>query len=240
VNVGALILESYENISAEFYSYFRIFEVVSIIIFTIEYLVRLWVADVERAEGTGSLKARLVFAFSTFSVIDILAILPFYLPMLFPFDLRFIRILRLFRLLLILRLGRFSKSIKMIVGVLKDTRAELATTIFVCFILLVFSSTLMFYIEGEAQPGKFDNVGDSMWWAVATLTTVGYGDIYPITPLGKFLSAIIALVGIGFVALPTGIISSAFIERIQMRKNAKSSVLCTCPNCGNVFMTDVG
>ncbi len=91
----------------------------------------------------------------------------------------------------------------------------------------------MFYIENDAQPGKFENIGESMWWAVATLTTVGYGDIYPVTGMGKVISAIIAVIGIGFIALPTGIISSAFIERIQKSKNDAIVNTCKCPNCGN-------
>ena len=108
---------------------------------------------------------------------------------------------------------------------------------FVAFILLILSSTLMYYIENEAQPEKFENIGQAMWWSVATLTTVGYGDVYPITGIGKFLSAIIALIGIGFVALPTGIISSAFIERVQKEKEEKKkeNEICECPKCGNKY-----
>jgi voltage-gated potassium channel len=106
-------------------------------------------------------------------------------------------------------------------------------TLFVAFILLTLSSTLMYYFENDAQPEAFSNIGQSMWWAVATLTTVGYGDIYPITGIGKFLGAIIALIGIGFVALPTGIISSAFIEKVQNEKKMKvASTSCECPHCG--------
>ena len=119
----------------------------------------------------------------------------------------------------------------MISDVFKDTKGELSITLFVTFILMVLSSTLMYYIEGDAQPEKFANIGESMWWAVATLTTVGYGDIYPITAAGKLISGFIAIVGIGFIALPTGIISSAFIEKIQ-KKGDKSNI-CSCPNCGN-------
>ncbi len=218
LNIIAIVLESYKDLRVAYGSIFRVFEIVSVIIFTIEYILRLWTT-----------KNKLKFATSTFGIIDLIAILPFYLPFLFAFDLRILRILRLFRMLRVFKLGRYSKSLKLISNVLKDTKAELSITIFVAFILLVFSSTLMYYVENDAQPENFASIGHAFWWAIATLTTVGYGDVYPITGLGKFLSAIIALIGIGFVALPTGIISSAFIERIKENKNIK------CPNCGNTI-----
>tara|TARA_B100000809_G_C14954968_1_gene465243 strand:- start:101 stop:622 length:522 start_codon:yes stop_codon:yes gene_type:complete len=170
---------------------------------------------------------------STSGIIDLLAILPFYLPFILPFDLR---MLRLFRLLRVLKLSRYSKSLKTISNVLKDTKSELVITIFIAFIFLILSSTLMYYFEHEAQPDKFANVGESLWWAVATLTTVGYGDIYPVTGLGKFMSGIIALIGIGFIALPTGIISSAFINRVQKNKDSENK--CKCPNCGTLVETN--
>ena len=226
-NVIALILESYEPIYLKFHSFFYWFEVLSVLIFTLEYIGRIWVINLKGAK-------RSKFIFSVFGIIDLLAILPFYLPMVFPFDLRIVRILRLFRLLRIFKLSRFSKSFKTIKKVLNETKTELMITGFVCAILLVLSSTLMYYCESEVQPEKFKNIGQAMWWAVATLTTVGYGDVYPVTNVGKFLSAIIALIGIGIVALPTGIISSAFIEKIQSDK-AKDIKVCVCPKCGNKF-----
>lgn len=155
-------------------------------------------------------------------------------------DLSTIRILRLVRLFTIFKLSRYYKSIKMIGDVLKETRSELLVTLFICTILMLFSSTLMFYIEHEAQPEKFANVGHSMWWAVATLTTVGYGDIYPVTVLGRFLGAIIALVGIGFVALPTGIFGSAFISKINQRRNESLTITCKCPHCKEEISVSIG
>ncbi|MBP2833030.1 ion transporter [Aquimarina sp. U1-2] len=232
LNVILLILESYKSIRNEFGDFLEIFEIISVVIFTIEYLLRLWTSDLNVTYRGNSLKKRLQFGYSTFGLIDLIAIVPFYLPFLFPFDLRIVRILRLFRLLRIFKLGRYSKSLKTINSVLKETKSELAITVFVAFILLVLSSTLMYYIESDVQPENFASIGHSFWWAVATLTTVGYGDVYPITAIGKVLSAIIALIGIGFIALPTGIISSAFIEKIQEQKTKKNSKLCKCPNCG--------
>ena len=235
LNVISLILESYKEIRDAYGSLLDLIEYCSVIIFTIEYIVRIWTADLDPkyTQGT-SWSKRIRFVSSTYGIIDLIAILPFYLPFFFAFDMLVIRILRLFRLLRIFKIGRYSKSLKMIHTILKETKAELTLTVFVTFILLIVSSTLMYYIESDDQPEKFANIGQAFWWSVATLTTVGYGDVYPITPLGKFLSAIIALIGIGFVALPTGIISSAFIEKIgeQRKQKESSKKKCTCPHCG--------
>lgn len=235
LNVFFLILESYKEFREQFGGFLAIFEIVSVVIFTIEYLLRFWTADLNPEFKGSALSKRFKFSYSTYGLIDFIAILPFYLPFIFPFDLRIVRILRLFRLLRIFKLGRYSKSLKTISNVLRETKSELAITLFVAFILLVFSSTLMYYLESDVQPENFASIGHSFWWAIATLTTVGYGDVYPITAMGKVLGAITALIGIGFVALPTGIISSAFIEKIQKRKKSKKQITCTCPHCGTVI-----
>lgn len=232
LNVLTLILESYQELNDNYGLFFYSFEIFSVAIFTLEYLIRIWVSDKTKEDK----KERINFAFSTLGIIDLIAIIPFYLPFIFPFDLRVVRILRLFRLLRIFKLSRYSKSLKTIQYIFKETKAELSITVFVTFVLMILSSTLMYYIEHDAQPEKFASIGDAVWWAVATLTTVGYGDVYPVTALGKILSGIIALIGIGFVALPTGIISSAFIEKIQAEKKSKkgkkSKNKGSCPTCG--------
>ena len=236
LNVIAVILETYKGIITRWGEFFWFFEIFSIIIFSIEYLLRLWTADLDEKYTGGPATKRMKFAVSKLGLIDLIAILPFYLSFVFPFDLRIMRILRLFRLLRIFKLGRYSKSFKIINNVLTETRSELVITASVAFILLILSSTLMYYIENAAQPDKFASIGQAFWWSIATLTTVGYGDIYPITPLGKILSAIIALIGIGFVALPTGIISSAFVKKIQGQKSETvNRRICKCPNCGTEF-----
>lgn len=232
LNVIAIILESYIALRKEYSDFFYYFELFSVIIFSIEYLLRLWTADLEYKQGSKFSK-RFRFVTSKYGIIDLLAILPFYLPLLVPFDLRALRMLRLFRLLRVFKLGRLSKSMKVIGNVLNETKSDLSITFLVAFILLILSSTLMYSIENEVQPEKFENIGQSMWWAVATLTTVGYGDVYPVTGLGKLISGIIALIGIGFVALPTGIISSAFIEKIK--KGDDKNKKCECPKCGHKY-----
>lgn len=230
LNVIAVFFESYNALDYQYKIYLQWFEIFSVFIFTIEYLLRIWTADLKYTTDSPT-KARLKFIFSTYGIIDLIAIIPFFLPLITKLDLRVLRSLRLFRLLRIFKLGRHSSSLKLIGSVLKETKYDLAVTTFVVFILLIISSTLMFYLESGAQPEAFNNIGQSLWWAVATLTTVGYGDIYPITMGGKILGSVIALLGIGIVALPTGIISSAFIEKIQERKQ-KNNTACNCPHCG--------
>jgi len=235
INVILLILQSYQELDDRFSFFFETFEFFSVVIFSIEYILRMYSSQLSpRYHASNSIFSGLKFSISTFGIIDLLAILPFYLPLFFPFDLRVLRILRLFRLLRIFKIGRYSKSLKTITDVLRETKSELVITIFVAFILLILSSSLMYYIENEAQPEQFKSIGHSFWWAVATLTTVGYGDVYPITGLGKVIGSIIALIGIGFVALPTGIISSAFIGKVQEEKAKKEAqkTQCKCPNCG--------
>ncbi|KKO18591.1 MAG: Cyclic nucleotide-gated potassium channel [Candidatus Brocadia fulgida] len=135
--------------------------------------------------------------------------------MFLPLDLRFIRALRLFRLFRILKMGRYSESIRTLGNVLKEEKEALAITVFAVLILLVVASSLMYFVENAAQPEAFSSIPEAMWWGVATLTTVGYGDICPITPLGRFLGAIIALLGIGTIAVPAGIVTSGFAGRFK-------------------------
>ncbi|MBL7558792.1 ion transporter [Olleya sp. YSTF-M6] len=227
INVLAIILESYQSIYTKYKFVFTFIELFSIIIFSTEYIIRIWVSDLIYPKLSPT-KARLKYIFSFMGIVDLASILPFYLPFIVTLDLRIIRLLRLFRLLRVLKLNRNFKSLAVIRSVIVKTKNEILVSAILVFILLIIASTLMFYIENKAQPEAFENIGQALWWAVATLTTVGYGDIYPITGLGKVMSAVIALLGIGFVALPTGIISSAYIEEIR---NLKKSQQCFCPHC---------
>jgi len=150
-------------------------------------------------------------------LIDLLAILPFYLPMIIPLDLRFIRAIRLLRLFRIFKIGRYSKSLNVLKDVIRNKKEELVLIIFVVLIMLVIFSSLMYFVERDVQPEAFASIPHAMWWAIITLTTVGYGDVYPITVLGKILGAMIAFLGIGMFALPAGILGSGLIEAIQKR-----------------------
>ena len=227
LNVVAVILESIVEIYDAFKNVFYIFELFSIGIFSVEYILRVYTAD-SIYPVQNRFKSSLKYIFSAMGLIDLLAILPFYLPFLIKIDLRFLRILRIIRFLRILKISRYNKSLNLIWSVVKEKRTELAVTCFLSFLFLLIASFFMYYIEGPMQPQKFSNVITSFWWAVATLTTVGYGDVYPITNLGKFVGGIIALLGIGLIALPTGMIGAGFVEKIgEGKKCAK-----ICPHCG--------
>lgn len=207
-----------------------ILEKISVIIFSIEYLLRIWTADLLFPKKNYFI-AKIKYIFSFIAIIDLLAILPFYLPMFFLIDLRVLRMLRIIRLFRVFKINRYTNALSSIAKVFRNKQHELLSSIFVVLLLMIVASVLMYSIENSAQPDVFKNAFDALWWALATLTTVGYGDIYPITVLGKILSAIIAILGIGLVAVPAGIISAGFMEEIQEEKN-KMDDIKYCPYCG--------
>lgn len=227
LNVLAVIFETVEGIAHSHKTFFRSFEVFSVTVFTIEYLLRLWVCNINDKYKIPVI-GKIRFALTPMALIDLMAILPFYLPVIIPADLRFIRILRLSRMLRLFKMGRYSNSLKTLGGILKDKKEELIMTMISILVLLVIASSLMYFVENKAQPQAFSSIPAAMWWGVSTLTTVGYGDIYPVTPLGKFLGAIIAIFGIGMFAIPAGIVASGFAEKV--RKTHEK--LKTCPHCG--------
>jgi len=194
------------------------FEVVAVAIFTVEYLLRIWTADLLYKDKTPFM-ARLQYVVSAMAIVDLVAILPFYLPMFLPTSVLGMRALRLVRLFRILKLNRYSAAMASIGRVIKEKRRELSGSFFFVALLMVISSLLMYAIEHDAQPQVFKNAFSGLWWAVATLTTVGYGDIYPVTVLGRIIGAFIAILGIAAVAIPTGIISSGLIESMSRGKD---------------------
>jgi len=226
LNVLAVIIGSVQSIHAKFGTFLDVFELVSVIIFTVEYLSRLWSCTID-ARFSRPVGGRLRFAFRAMPLIDLLAILPFYLPFL-GVDLRTLRVLRLLRILRVVKVGRYYSSLQLIKNVLKSKKEELVLTSAVMVLLLVISSSVLFYCENSVQPDAFSSIPATMWWAVATLTTVGYGDIYPVTMLGKFCAGIIAILGIGMFALPTGIIGAGFVEEIEKSKDEQAK----CLHCG--------
>ncbi len=223
LNILSIILESHANLRAHYKQAFYLFEIFSVIVFTSEYLLRLWTADIKfpHLKRTQAIAKQ---ASLPLSLIDLFAILPFYLPILLPFDLRFLRLFRMARFFRILKLNRYSNALRLIFKVLKNKKDTLLATFYILFITILSSSIFMYYAENSVQPDRFSSITATLWWAVATLTTVGYGDIYPITVVGKILATIISITGIGIVALPTGIISSGFIEEIDKSKKV-------CPHC---------
>ena len=189
-------IETLPGLSETEQQWLQWFEVFSISVFTIEYLVRLWWST----PWTG-------YAFSFFGIVDLLSVLPFYLSL--GIDLRSLRAFRLLRLFRILKLVRYSAAMRRFHRAFVIAREELVLFGVTAVILLYLAAVGMYYCEHEAQPEQFRSIFDSLWWAVSTLTTVGYGDIYPITPIGKILTFLILMLGLGVIAVPTGLVASA-------------------------------
>lgn len=226
-NVLAVILETVPSVGGPYSSFFRLFEVFSVAIFTVEYLVRLWACTAD-SRYRGAIVGRLRFALSPMALVDLVAILPFYLPVILSMDLRIIRAVRLLRLVRVFKMGRYSQALRSLGSVLRAKKEELFIVISIVCLLLVLASSAMYHIENEAQPETFSSIPASMWWAVAALTTVGYGDACPVTALGKVLGAVVGILGIGMFALPAGIIASGFGEELHRRSRTSRK----CPHCG--------
>ncbi len=192
----------------------RLIEQVTSLVFTVEYLLRILTADLLYPEA-GAFSSRAKYIFSPMALVDLVAILPFWLPMFLPCSMLALRALRLVRLLRVLKLNRYFDAVNAIGAVLAAKKRELVASLFFVLLLMLVSSLLMYSAEHEAQPEIFRNAFSGLWWAVATLTTVGYGDIYPITVMGRVLGAFIAISGIAALAIPTGIITAGLTERLD-------------------------
>jgi voltage-gated potassium channel len=229
VNALAVILETVDDLNQKYGTLFHAIEIVSVTIFTAEYLLRIWIAPLS-AKYAGRF-GRLRYAFSLMALVDLMAILPAFLPLIFTTDLRIIRILRVFRLFRLFKMSRYVQSLDTLDDVIRSKREELLVTVVMISMLLVLSSSMMYVMENEAQPDKFPDIPSTLWWGVVTLTTVGYGDLFPITPLGKLFGGFIAFLGIGMFALPTGILASGFAEEIKKR-HEREKKCPPCPHCG--------
>ncbi len=227
LNVIAGIIETVPSIHARWGEQLWWFDAISVGIFTVEYIARLWACTADHRYRY-PVWGRLQFMVTPLAIVDLLAIAPFYVPLLFPgIDLRFLRAFRLvFRLL---RFIRYSHTLSILVSVVRTERREIAASLSVLVILLVFASSVMYYIEHPHQPEQFSDIPSALWWAVITLTTVGYGDVYPISAWGKVVGGIVAVMGIGLVALPTAILSTGFLRELQRRRRSTPH---RCPHCG--------
>lgn len=225
LNTATVVLDSVKDIDARYHPLFVSIELVSIYIFTLEYVLRVW-SCVEDWRYHQPFWGRLRFMFSPLALIDLLAVLPFYLSI-GLLDLRFLRLVRLLRLL---KVTRYVRALHVIGQVVRRKRAELLVTLGMIGLILLLVSSVMYSIESVAQPDKFGSIPDTMWWGVATLTTVGYGDVYPITPAGKVFSSIIAVLGLGLFAIPTGILASGFNEQLQERQTVPTRT-AACSQC---------
>lgn len=198
-------VETLPGLSPTAIRWLAFFDVLTVMIFTVEYLLRILVADH---------KPRFIFSF--FGIVDLLAILPFYLSAIMGIDLRPIRALRLLQLARILKLARYSESTRRIYLAFKLIREDLVLFFSVTMIVLYLSAVGIYYFERSAQPEVFQSVFHSLWWAVATLTTVGYGDAYPITVGGKVFTFLVLVIGLGIVAVPSGLVASALSKAREM------------------------
>lgn len=223
LNVMAFVLETIKPIYRQFGVYFELFESISVGVFTLEYLLRVW-SITESSAYPKTWKGRLSYMTSPMAIIDLLAFLPAYLPLFYK-DLRIVRAFRLFRLFRLLKLWRYSSSLRMLIKVVVDKRSDLQVIAFTILVLMVVSASLMYMIENDIQPKTFSSIPTSMWWAVVTLTTVGYGDMYPVTDLGRVLGAFTALLGVGLIALPSGIISAGFVQEIHRNTRLESAYM---------------
>ena len=218
LNVVAFAFETVYSISIPYKSHFNNFEIFSTVIFTVEYGLRLWSCTLARGYRH-PIFGRLKFVLMPLSLIDLFSVLPLYLFFFFP-NWVFVREIHLLRLARLLKIGRYSESIRTLGKVVASKRSELLSATFTVFTLLMISASLVYFAEHAAQPELYPNIPASMWWSVVTLTSVGYGDVYPITPFGKLLGGVIAVLGLGLVALPTGILASGFAEEVQRQRMA--------------------
>ena len=218
LNVTAVCLESVKSIRDSFGYEFFIFETMSVVIFSIEYLLRVWSASASSDSISKNLiKRRLKYIFSFNGIIDLCAILPSILPIFFGgVDLRWLRVLRLLRLL---KLSNYSTALEDFFSAIKEDWQSFSAALYLMLIALFLSSSLMYIAEHEVQPDNFSSIPETMWWGLITLTTVGYGDVSPVTPLGKVIGAFTAIMGICTVALLTGIVATSFAN-LRSRKSA--------------------
>ncbi len=235
LNSAAVIIETVKFVDDNYGFYFFWFEVFSVIVFSIEYIARVW-ASSSQAEYSRSFWGRIKYMLTPLAIIDLVAIIPFFLTFL-TFDLRIVRTLRVFRLLRLMKLVRYSASINLFGKVLKNRKEELVVTASIVLVMMVLSASFMYYAEHLAQPEAFPDIPSSMWWAIVTLTTVGYGDVYPITTMGKVFAAVIAILGIGMFALPTGILGASFVEELEKQRLEKAGVheILVCNHCGEAI-----
>lgn len=215
LNVVAAVVGTVPGVEARFGRELAAFETFSIVVFTVEYVVRV-----------GMARDRLRYVVSPLAVIDLLAVLPFYLPFV-GVDLRVVRAFRLLRLFRLAKAARYVRAVHVFSGVVRSKREELVIAASVMVLLVICASSLMYYAEHEAQPQAFSSIPAAMWWSIATLTTVGYGDVYPVTPAGRLIGSLVAVLGIGFFALPTAILGAGFVEAVSYQKKNP-----TCPHCG--------
>jgi voltage-gated potassium channel len=247
VNVGTVVLESVEMIRHELARDLLAFEHLATAIFAVEYLLRLWACvDFSGKRHAHPLWGRLRYAASFFAMVDLIAVLPAIIGLLGAADLRVLRLLRLLRML---KLIRHSTTFGLLAAVMREEVRSVVALLFVLFLTVTISGSLMYMLEGEEQPAVFTSIPVAMWWAIETLTTVGYGDLVPVSVAGRILGGVVSIIGIGTLALFSGLITVGFIDQLRLHRMRQSdgidadpmlppdlagraAVAVRCPHCG--------
>lgn len=237
LNVIAVMLETVKSIHDRYEKFFFYFDTISVIIFTVEYVLRVWSSNHEE-KYQGAVKGRLKYMVSGAAIIDLMAILPSYIHVIVGLDLRVLRMLRLLRFFRLFRLTAYTKPAHMIKSVFRKRANELGLSFILAVFLIIIASCIIYFAEHQypsEQESKFTSIPETIWWAVVSLTTTGYGDMVPLTNAGKIMASIIMLTGVAFFALPAGIITAGFIEEFRLNRIKKTH---RCPNCGELLDMD--
>jgi voltage-gated potassium channel len=236
-NVLASILETDAGLASRAPAFFEWFERVSIVVFSVEYVLRLWSCTAD-PRFAGALRDRVRMALTPLALVDLIAIAPSYVELLLPsaLDLRFLRVLRLLRLFRLLRHSRIAEAFTTMVRVLQSKRVDLVVSLAIVVVAMLLAAGAIFLAERNDPGTQFTSIPRAMWWAVETITTIGYGDMIPMTPVGRVLAGVIAFIGICAVALPVGIVSSGFIEELnRKRREPAPADARACPHCGRAL-----
>lgn len=237
VNVVAVMLETEPAIADRYADALLINEMIATVVFSVEYVLRLYCAHRDPAYR-GRLFGRLRYALSMLAVIDLIAIAPFFLQFI-EMDLRVARAIRLMRLVRVFKLGRYARAVRTLANSINRKKEELAISAFFSVLVLVLCSSAMYFVEHTHQPEAFRSIPSTMWWSVVTLTSVGYGDVSPVTGVGQVVGAVVCILGVFVVALPTGIIASGFLEEMRaQRQERDAEVFGYCPHCGKALLPD--
>ena len=235
LNVIAVMLETVDTIAARHRAAFVAFEVFSVSVFTLEYLARLWVSVERGGDYAHGLWGRLRYAFTPLALVDLLAIAPFYLGLYLDLDLRWLRMLRLLR---VFKLTRYSAALNALMDVIREELGVITAAILILLVMMVLAAGGIYLFEHEAQPESFASIPGALWWAVTTLTTVGYGDVTPVTTGGRVFGGVVMLIGIVMVALPAGILASALSEHIRARRESYEVVVDRILSGGTISADD--
>lgn len=229
LNVTMIILDTVDDFTSVYAVHSHYFELFSVIVFTSEYLLRVYTCVVNKKYR--STYGRLRYMRSAFALVDLMAIAPFFIPMLVDMDLIFLRTVRLLRLFRLFKLGRYSRSYSLIAKVMKQTWRDISVSMVFIFTIWIIGSSVIYMAERQAQPSLFSSIPATMWWTIITLTTTGYGDMYPITIIGKIAGGCLAIIGVCIFAIPAAIITSAFVHETNPKIELR------CSNCGHKIQT---